>query len=261
MKAYCLIRDQPWYRRSAFANGLRACGYDVATRAPDRTAPGDVLVIWNRYAGNHELASRVEHEGATVLVAENGYIDAGGASPKFQVHPAGPKPEHFYALSRGYHNDSTRLPAGDPARWASFGIELKPWRTGGEYILVCPNRSFGVPSRMMPPDWGEATAKRLRKAQPLPVRIRVHPGNNAPARPLSADLAGAAEVHIWSSSCGAHSLAEGIPTYCAAPYWILKGAMQDRLAAFERLAMGQWRLSEIESGEAFRALLPEHREG
>jgi hypothetical protein len=70
---------------------------------------------------------------------------------------------------------------------------------------------------------------------------------------------------VWSSSAALHSLAAGIPTFIEAPYQIVKSAgasgspdepvMPERLPAFERMAFGQWRIEEIESGEPFRRLL------
>ena len=277
MKAFSLIRQEPWYRRQAFESGLKRAGFEVLQRSPDGARPGDVLLLWNRYGGTHEIAVRFEREGGLVLVAENGYIGAGGTAPKFDVHPAGPKPQHYYALAEGWHNGRGRWPGGGPERFAALGVELKPWRTEGEHILVCPNRSFGVGEQLMHPDWAQRCVERLRKQTKRPVRIRAHPGNDAPRRPLSEDLKGCWAVVIWSSSCGVHALAEGIPVICEAPYWICKeatlpsagvleqlaagpwermGHSESRARAFERLAWAQWQISEISEGVPFAHLLP-----
>lgn len=194
-----------------------------------------------------------------MLVAENGYLGAGGTSPKFDVHPDGPKAHHYYALSWSWHNGRGQWPTGGPERFAALGVELKPWRQGGDYILVCPNRSFGVGEQVMHPDWADRVAFKLRKIGHR-VLVRGHPGNNRPKRSLAEDLAGASEVWIWSSSAGVHALVEGIPVNCLAPYWICKGAgfgFSDgaRLPVMERMAWAQWTLAEIESGEPFRHLL------
>lgn len=265
MQAFCLIRQQPWYRRESFVAGLRAAGHSVLTQQPVKPDKNTLLVIWNRYAEMHELALRVERAGGRVLVAENGYVGHGGGTPKFQVHPAGPQPGHYYALAEGYHNGGGTWRDGDDDRWGRLDVQLAPWREGGDYLLVCPNRSFGVPGRAMPTDWAEKTAASLKKSAKLPVRVRVHPGNDAPKRALAEDLAGAAAVFIWSSSCGVHALAAGIPVFCAAPYWILKGAAfsgfatkwdyPDRLPHFRRMAWAQWTCEEIASGKPFRHLL------
>ena len=112
MRAYCLIREQPWYRREAFTKGLKAAGYTLDS-SPPKGRPGDVLLQWNRYWGGHDQATRFEAEGGVVLVAENGYLNADGSSPKFAVHPHGPKPTDYYAIGLGFHNDHTRVMAGE----------------------------------------------------------------------------------------------------------------------------------------------------
>lgn len=118
----------------------------------------------------------------------------------------------------------------------------------------------------MPPDWAEQAAARIRKKTGLPVRIRTHPGNDKPKRELAEDLAGARAVVVWTSSCGVHSLAAGIPTFCEAPYWILKSAasltrvdspdLPDRQSHFELMSWSQFTIAEIQSGLPFRHLLP-----
>jgi hypothetical protein len=264
MRAWVLIREAIWYRKRAFINGLKACGFEVLTSGP-RGGSGNVLVQWNRYGPNNGLASLFEREGGQVLVAENGYLGRGGGTPKFEVYPKGAEAGHYYALGLGFHNDAERVIPGGPERFAALGVELKPWRADGNHVLVCPNRSFGVPGRMMPPDWPEKAAARLRKQTRREVRVRLHPGNDAPRRPLSEDLKGCWAVVVWSSSVAVHSLAAGVPTYIEAPYQILKGAgamgpvdcpsMPERLTHFERMACGQFRIEEIESGAPFRHLL------
>lgn len=264
--AYSLIRQEPWYRRDAFAAGLAACGYQVRHGRPQLGRPGDVLLLWNRYGEYHDLALMFEARGGTVIIAENGYLGRGGSAPKFDVRKT-PQPGHYYALALGGHNGQGWTPADDGARFRQLGVELKPWRETGEHILVCPNRSFGIPGRMMRHDWGEATARRLAQQQGRPVRLRPHPGNDAPQHVLADDLAGAWAVVIWSSSAGVHALAAGIPVICESPFWILKsaactglaevdrGAQPARLAAFERLACAQWTLDEIATGAPFKQLL------
>jgi hypothetical protein len=262
LRAYSLIRSQPYYRADAFLSGLKSVGYEV--RANPVGCPGDVLLVWNRYSHWDDIATRFEKQGGTVLVCENGYLGKNGVSPKFDVHPKGPKPDSYYAIGLGFHNDHTRVLASGPERFRELGIELKPWRTDGEHILICPNRSFGRPERMMPADWAGACQKRLQKLTKRPIRVRAHPGNNAPQRPLSEDLKDCWAVYVWSSSVAAHALMAGIPTFIEGPYQILKNASAtgspdepvcpDREKPFETLANGQFQLREIERGVPFKML-------
>lgn len=263
-RAYNLIRTAPFYRREACSSGLRRLGYAVEEGTAGAGAPGDVLLIWNRYGPQHELASRFERAGGTVIVAENGYVGRGGSSPKFDVHPRGPRPEHYYALAVGGHNGQGRWPDGDGSRLEALGVALRP-RIPGDHVLICPNRSFGIPGRMMPADWPQRAAERVRRETSRPIVIRPHPGNDAPKRPLEADLEGAHAVVIWSSNAGVHALLRGVPVFCDAPFWVCKPAaargpvdapeVPDPLPALRRMAWAQWTVSEIEAGDAFAHLL------
>jgi len=257
LKAYCLIRQGPHYRHEAFVAGLKACGYEVVCGFPGGTiGRDDVLVIWNRYGANHQLAERFERAGAAVLVAENGYLgrDRDGIQ--------------YYALARGGHNGSGTWPDGGVERWARLGVDLKPWRDGGDYILVAPNRNFGSPTMVMPVGWGERTAKALEAAGHK-VRLRLHPGTKKPERSLEEDLAGARAVVIWASSVGVHALVAGVPVVCESQYWICRSAAYrawnkdeaddemrlDRFGAMRRMAWAQWTIEELAAGEPFRRLV------
>jgi len=225
---------------------------------------GDLLVIWNRYGAGNGHAERFEREGGTVLVAENGYLGRGGTAPKFDVHPGGPEPHHYYALARGWHNGRGTWPVGGPERWEALGVSLTNERGDG-HVLVCPNRSFGVAPAVMPPDWADRTAERLRKQTKREVRVRRHPGNDAPKVPLARDLENCWAVVIWSSGAGVQALIRGIPVYVEAPFWICRGARAlgpidepvgpDPMPALVGMSWAQWALSELESGAPFRALL------
>lgn len=266
MRAFCAIREQPYYRRSAFVSGLKAAGHTVVSNWPTRLGEDFLFVLWNRYGTGHEQAKCVEATGGKVIVAENGYVGEGGGTPKFQVHPEGPQPHHYYSLACSHHNGGGDWRVGGAERLQNLKLHVKPWRQDGDYILVCPNRSFGVPERMMHPDWAERCAAKLKRKTDMPVRIRMHPGNSDPRVPLEADLRGAACVVIWSSSVGVHALIEGIPVVCEAPYWICKSASSDGLdlnrndeareQALQAMSWAQWRCEEIERGEPFRHLLP-----
>lgn len=270
MKTWCTIRPGPLYRHEAFVQGLKAAGHEVHLGRPASVSQCELLVIWNRYDVMHDLACAVEAHGGRVIVAENGYLGAGGTAPKWDV-VKGPGDGHYYALAMKGHNGQGRWPEGDGSRWDALGIELKPWRERGEHVVVLANRSFGIPGRMMPMDWPTKVVDRLRSLTQRRVVLRSHPGNDEPQRPLQADLANAWAAVVWSSSAGAHALVAGIPVICEAPYWILKGAAgtdlrqidapptPERRPHFERLAWAQWTLKEIASGEPFLRLLEERR--
>lgn len=238
-RALCLIRQQLVYRRDVFCEGLEQAGYRLVYALND-PRKGDVLVIWNRYGKYHFVATRFERAGATVVVAENGYIN--GA-------------ERYLALAKSHHSGAGQWNVGGPERWDALGIALQPWRTGKE-VVVLGQRGIGEPGIAAPRSW----AQGLRIG-----RVRPHPGNKT-AVPLEQDLVDASAVVTWSSAAALRALAMGIPVFCAFPEWIGMAASTplsqfpkhrdvDRLAMFRRLSWAQWTLEEIRSGEAFRCLL------
>jgi hypothetical protein len=124
-----------------------------------------------------------------------------------------------------------------------------------------------MPGFIMPVSWARDTVERLRRYTQRPVRLRPHPGNEPPKKPLIEDLEGAFAVVIWSSSSGVEALIEGIPVFCTAPWWVCKSATKsdlkeieqprygnERNRALELLAWAQWSVEEIASGEPFQYL-------
>jgi hypothetical protein len=259
-RSWNLTRAEVHYRHQSFSAGLRAAGFEVCGGAPIG-APGNVLLIWNRYSDRHDLACRFEAGGGTVLVAENGYIGPGGVSPHHMT------PRCIYALTRSYHNDHGVVWQGADDRWTPLNVTTQPWRASGRHILVCPNRPFGTPGRAMPHNWAQDVAGRLGKLTGREIRIRPHPGNVPPIKPLAHDLFGAWACVIWSSSAGVHALVAGIPVICEAPFWIGRTAtshsiqeidkpyMLERTTTLQRIAHAQFHVDEIAAGEPFRRLL------
>jgi hypothetical protein len=271
--AYNLIRSEPHYRREAFTAGLKKNGFDVREQLPLTINAGDLLLIWNRYYTNHDLAQRFERAGGIVIVAENGYLAPGGGSP---VHLT---PRHIYAVARSAHNDHTTVRSIGVKRFEALGVREMPWRSNGNHILIAPNRSFGTPGRMMPTDWASDMRKKLEKLTKREIRVRPHPGNDLPKKPLADDLRSCWATVIWATSAGVQSLLAGIPVICEAPFWICKTATvtldelikrsasapieaidapnlgANRLPALQLMACAQWDITEIESGVCFDHLL------
>ena len=252
--AWLRLRSTPHYRREAFTLGLERLGYRVGfgSGAP---APGDVLVIWNRKHDDHRLALQFEAIDAPVIVAENAYITP-------------PSCKKMFALARSHHLGAGQWIESGPERWASFGIDLAPWRKTGDHILVLPQRGIGEPGVAMPLVWPRDIRRDLPKATKRPIRFRVHPGIHT-SIPIEADLAGAHCVVTWASGGGVKALAAGVPVFFGLPSWIGAGAavrgfadleaprMDDaaRLRVFERLAWAQAFPEEIASGEALQRLI------
>ena len=250
MKAHVLIRDKPHYRKDAFCEGLKQLGYKVFDKhfSPD---PGDVLVTWNLHGNRENTASAFSN----VLVCENGYMGSDDED------------RQYYAIARGGHNGSGYWPEGDESRWSRMGIDIKPWRTDGEHILVCGQRGIGSKLMRSPSRWHEAMAKVLSQVTDRPIKVRPHPGRKPNPIALAKDMEGAWAIVVWSSSVAGKALIKGIPVYYQAPHHVLDICMEntvknidlpkykDRLQGFRRMAWAQWTIEEIATGEPFRRLL------
>lgn len=252
MRALCLLRESPVYRRDAFRRGLKMAGFELVDRL-DKPNPEDVLVIWNRYGHWDEQARLFEAAKARVVVVENGYLGKSWLNGS------------WYAMALGHHAGAGTWVDGGPERWDSLGVDLRPWRDDSGETVIFGQRGIGEDGIRSPDHWAEKI-----KAD-IGGRIRPHPGNNEAVIPLEKDLKRASRVLTWASSAALLALILGVPVWYAMPRWIgaaasrplsdYDGSWMDkrhdasRLAMFRCLVWAMWRLEEVESGEAFRHLL------
>lgn len=195
--------------------------------------PADLFVTWNRIGDGDRAAAVLERAGRPVLVCENAAWGNDLAG------------RHWLTLARSRHNTAGMFPVGGHERWDGLGIELAPWRTCGETVVI-GQRGIGAPPTAMPRNWPHQQKGRLR----------AHPGRGF-AKPLFDDLAKAGNVITWGSGAAVQALMWGIPVESHMPNWIAAQDNTDagRLDMFRRLAWAQRTLEEIESGEAFEWLL------
>lgn len=239
--AYLNLRHNVPERLAAFTAGLQECGYRVVHSLPARQPErGDILVTWNRIYEGHDWACRFEAAGNSVLVAENASWGNSFAE------------DRWYTIARTYHNQAGRTRYGGPERWDSLHVDLMPWRTEGDVVILA-QRGIGPPQIRQPFKWAEGMRMRLG----LNARIRFHPGQRTDAMPLEQDLANTHRVITWGSGAAIRALVLGIHVDSHLPNWIGEQSNTDatRLAMFRRLAWAQWRLPEIASGHAFEHLL------
>ena len=256
-RACLLIRPDVRARWQAFQAGLAQCGFTIQTEVsvPNES---DVLVLWNRhrYSG---IARQFEAVGARVIVAENGWLNATNGDKRI-------------ALQLGHHNGAGTWYEGPEDRWTPLGIDLKPWRSDGNHVLVLAQRGIGEPGVAQPRGWEESIASELRSRTNRQVIIRKHPGNHEP--PLEPDWTRCWAAVTWASGAGIKALIAGVPVYYGLDKWIGAPAalpvwagietpfLGDRLPMLQRLAYAQWSLPEISTGEPFARLLGEgHRPG
>lgn len=255
MRAFCLIRGEPHYRRWAFERGLEASGYQVHGAARCAPNPDDILVIWNRYGRFAAEAMAFERAGARVIVAENGVFgrDWRGA--------------HWYSLALTHPAaGGGQFPEFGPGRWDSWGVEICEWRNMGKEVIVLAQRGIGPPGIAQPIHWHRQAAEQLRRLTNRIIRIREHPGENA-AIPLEEDLRQAHCVVTWASGAALKALLLGVPVFYGLKGWCgaAAGAVfgtnieqpnrQDRLPTLRKLAWSTWTTDEIATGQPFANLL------
>jgi hypothetical protein len=217
-------------RIEIFRKGLERLGYTVKIGLP---AGGDLLVTWNRIGH----ADTVAKNFGSVFVAENSAWGNGFLGGQ------------WLSLARDRHNTSGMFPIGGSDRWDCLGVDLGPWRTEGETVLL-PQRGIGSPPTAMPRHWPQDAQARHGG------RIRPHPGQGM-FKPLREDLSSCGRVITWGSGAAIQALMLGIPVVSEMPDWIGEQDNTDsgRLEMFRRLAWAQWRHDEIRSGEAIARLL------
>ena len=239
MRAKINILDSANYLLPVWRRGVQAAGYRLCDKLAD-PQPDDLLIIWNRRQNDEQEAKRFEAAGATVLVAENGYLGKWWNGHK------------WFALSQCHHNGAGWIPYL-PSRWDRYAVELAPWREAGGELVALPQRGIGEVGVAMPRDW----------KPPVPCRVRPHRGIHE-TLPLEDDLANASAVITWGSGAAIKALLMGIPCFHAFQNWIGRDSSTlitpetafdkpwrgDRLVTFQRVLSGMWTASEIENGEA-----------
>ena len=176
----------------------------------------------------------------------------------------------------------------DSSRWIKIqndlGIELKPYRTSGNHILICLQRNGGWSMRgLNVQTWLDRTIDQIRKYSNRPIVIRKHPGDKKfleilktnyknvtvshPNKSLQEDFKNAWATVVYNSSPSVASLIEGVPAFLTDPHpehsqtfgiantnlsLIENPLLNERQQWIERLSMCHWTFNELRSGEAWR---------
>jgi hypothetical protein len=238
----------------------------------------DILIGWNRIAKHEALMQMFEKAGARIILLENPYIYS--------------ETEKLYAVNQFQHNNyKYSIPCKDNGeRFAEFGLEMKPWRTSGEHILMTTQaktldaRGLGSDHTAQPAEWDSETIREIRKYSNRPIIFRTHPnsttypididkqfsnvtleiGKNVP---IAHSLKNAHCLVTHSSNAIVEALLEGIPTVHTGFNIIMRNSasygtdtiekpvmLSNRLPNFNKLAWNQYSLDEIASGKLFEIL-------
>ena len=128
-KQYGAMNSKPVFE--AFEHSLRNAGHLIE----EDSMHSDVAVIWSvlfngRMTGNKPIYDYYTKTGRKVIVLEVGGIQRGST---WKVGLNGINRDAYWGDSN--NNDS---------RKRVLGLEVKPWRTQGEYILICGQHDIPV---------------------------------------------------------------------------------------------------------------------
>ncbi len=234
----------------------------------------DVAVVFGR--GKHRvpaswpreavIRNQVAHQRPYILL-EKGFVK---------------RDEYFHVGWNGHNNNADfRNEGSPPDRWEKLGVELKPWDTGGDTVLLCGQVPWD--STVEHTDhrlWLRETYRALIRLSDAKVVFRPHPlgpsaadifeGNLSEVslsdKDLEADFARAWSIVTYNSTVGTDAAIAGKPVFVendASMAWpvanrdILDIDVPKRIERQQwanDLAYAQWTLAEMESGECWEHL-------
>ena len=147
----------------AFRAGANALGHDVVVNGNDGI---DVIwsVLWHgRMAGNRAIWERNISQSKPTLVLEVGSIKRGTT---WKVGLNGINRDAYFGEQ---NNDRTRAD--------HLGLVCKPWRSNGDFILICGQHDKSLQWQNMPPmsNWFLNIYDEIRKYTERPIVFRPHP--------------------------------------------------------------------------------------
>lgn len=219
-KEYGALNSKPVFE--AFEHSLRAAGHTVA----ESDMHSDVAVIWSvlfhgRMTGNKPIWDYYTRTGRKVVVLEVGGIKRGTT---WKVGLNGINRDAYFGET-GNNDDRANM----------LGLELKPWRKDGEYILICGqhDKSLQWRNQTSMSNWFLQTYDEIRAHTDRPIIFRPHPRCRLPYIESGLKYVYRQEPrHIegtyddfdmlfdniwatisWSSNPGVHSVINGVPAF------------------------------------------------
>lgn len=250
--------NSPGAHRNLLAMGLARLGVDVR-RAPLNAARGTHVACWGWRQGQ-----MLRNAGKQVLVMERGYVG-----------------DRFRYTSLGWNGLNNRAsfpeyPDDGGARFRRHGGAIRPWKDGGDYILILGQvrGDASLQGRNLTP-WYQQVAHDAKRRFGKPVYFRAHPKSHlrgyseVPGVPsldgdLDTALSGALFTAAWNSNACLDSVLAGVPCLAGdAGTMAWDVCMHDlddivrpaREPLAHRIAWTQWAPDEIESGNAMRKLI------
>tara|TARA_X000000950_G_scaffold285820_1_gene392798 strand:- start:2451 stop:3296 length:846 start_codon:yes stop_codon:yes gene_type:complete len=217
--AYGALNSKPVF--DAFRTGANTLGHDCVNDGND-----GIDVIWSvlfngRMAGNQAIWERCQRESRPCIVLEVGGIKRGTT---WKVGLNGINRDAYFGPS-GNSSDRVRL----------LGLQVKPWKYDGEYILIAGQHDKSLQWQSMQPmsQWLMDTIQFIRAQTKRPIIFRPHPRCPLPAIEIEFKDVKRQQPHqikgtyddfdmqfdniwatvSWSSNPGVHSIINGVPAF------------------------------------------------
>ncbi len=230
----------------AFRSGALALGHDCADNTYDDSGV-DVIwsVLWHgRMGPNKEIWDRAKKQNKPIIVLEVGGIQRG------ITWKVGLNGINSAAFPFAKNNNSVRADR--------LNLTLSPWRTKGDYILICGQHDKSLQWNGMPPtsNWIINTIDELQKHSDRKIIVRPHPRCPLPdiekefrnvIRQVPQHLTGTYDSFdisfdnawatvSWSSNPGIQSIMTGVPAIVG-PESIAYPVAEHQLSNIENLSM------------------------
>lgn len=231
----------------AFARGT---GCRIAYAEDEPATLQDIPVVWGVLRQSDRILAQAKDQGLYFFYIDHAYFDRGHGKS--------------YRITRnGYEAGPVRKCPAD--RIADLGVELKPWRTGGRDIIVCPPTDYFMQAHGCA-DWLDQTLTQLRGLTDRPITVRMKPQQGEQAKPLPEALERAHALVTHSSNVAIEAACLGTPVFvdaasAAAPVGLTDLSMieapvyPDRDQWLAHLAYNQFSFEEIGDGRAWQMLL------
>jgi hypothetical protein len=225
---------------------VRGCGGQIGTKLRDGPA-----FFYGVDESNVDIWRAVRADGRDWYYCDNSYFDD-SRQDTFRV-----------TKNRLQHSGFGRTTG---KRFDALDVAIKPWRTAGEHIVVCPQSTPFMRNVIgYSGDWLEHTLAALKNSTQRPIRVRGWSADKGKlAATLQQDLAGAHALVTWSSAAAITAVLSGVPVVtmgqCAAERMAGSLTALEALPMLDRvewagvLADNEWSLDEMRDGTAWRAL-------
>jgi hypothetical protein len=280
-----------------FVQGVNAAGDEGIIETDMNYQPSDVAVILGWVHEHGKTAAHLEFRRQildqqraagkrTIIADSNLFLYKNKENPGYWLRYSY---DGIFANTGEYCN---AVP--DPNRWQQikqhYDLELQPWRTAGNHILLCLQRDGGWSMAGWDVvDWALKTIIEIRKYSDRPIRIRSHPGDKRAVKycdrllklcqgrrltnieisrsdaSLMQDFYNCWAVVNHNSSPGVAAVIEGIPVILTdaersqardiATVGINKienPTMPDRQSWIERISQFHWSHAELQSGACWK---------